>query len=83
MNSQADLSHLTEYRTRVQVWTSLDLSNEEASALVDILQDFWPFKYDQEKKIIYAHIDKSNEWDKEYESITFHFKKYVTPWDKT
>ena len=65
------------------MWTNLDFSTEEASALVDILQDFWPFKYDPEKQIIYAHINKSDEWDKEYEGITFHFKKYVTPWDKT
>lgn len=48
------LQPLKLYKSSNDIFTDLDLTDNEAKALIDIFQDYWEIQYNQEEKHVYT-----------------------------
>lgn len=77
------LTPLKLYQSRNEIFTDLDLEENEMQALIDLFQDYWEFEYDEETK----HCYTPKPWkkaithriEKEYRGIQFVIWTYSLP----
>lgn len=48
------LKQLKSYNNSQEIFTDLDLEENEMQALIDIFERYWKFEYDQEEKNCYT-----------------------------